>query len=225
MYAKSLSLAVAWSMKRILPQDLRALVAAAGLGLPHQDTAPRVGIAFGMVTGTIRHLHRLFGALHRGALGRPALAVLPSLIDQIQWRRQDGGLQHVEFETVRERGEIDLSPWFRNPSVGDFLLSILAAPTRSGGTLHGLDSALQQVGATKLIAKSGTTTTKERKIRDNWVAGAFLGPNQEIMTFVLQIGAPNPNYPLADQGGVSRKTKNRLIQEMIKSHYSDVTVR
>ena len=221
VFGKSLSLAVGWALRRIPDHDheLRALVTAAGLGLPHADVTPRVALSMGMVSGTPRNLHRLYAALLRGALSRPALAGLPSLIDGIDWREENGSLRHLKFEAVRERGEIDLSPWFPNPKVGDFLLSVLAAPTRSGGTLAGLDSIVRRIGGAHLIAKSGTTVTDEDKIRDNWVAGAFLGPDEKVLSFVLQIGSPDPNYPLADKGGVSRATKLRLIEAMLRSVY------
>ena len=231
VFGKSLSLAVGWALRRIPDHELelRALVTAAGLGLPHADVTPRVALSMGMVSGTPRHLHRLYAALLRGALSRPAKAGLPTLIDQIDWRAEDGSLRHLQFDAVRERGEIDLSTWFSSPRIGNFLLSVLAAPARSGGTLAGLDSIVRRVGGRHLIAKSGTTVigkkTDKKKIRDNWVAGAFLGPDGNVLTFVLLAGAPDPRYPLANSGGVSRTAKLRLIEAMLESFYSDVAVR
>ena len=219
-FANSFNLPIAWALKGVARSDITAAVTAAGLGLPQATVPPRTALAFGMVTGSPRAQHRLVAALNRGARHEAPRAVLPTLIKSLIFREVDGGVKTVEFDTVRNRSQIDLSAWFEKPNVGAFVAEVLAAPTRSGGTLDGLDNIVRRAGGSHLIAKSGTTVTPDGRIRDQLVVGSFVdgsGASGEQMTFQLLIGAADPRTPLADRTGVSRHGKLQLIETLLRT--------
>ena len=214
-FARSLNLPVAWALRAVPEMDIRTLVADAGLQLSDPTVAPHVSLAFGMVTGGVRQQSRLVAALHRGSRGRVPEAVLPTLIRSLHFRKEDGSIRSVDFDAVRDHARIDLSAWFENPHAGAFVAEMLMAPAAAGGTLAGLDRIVRSAGGSKLIAKSGTTTTPHGHIRDQLAVGGFLGDDGKEMTFHLLIGSSHPERPLADRVGVSRVDQLRLIETLL----------
>ena len=213
-FAKSWNLPIAWALKPVAPQRIEALVAGAGLRLLH-GVEPRVAVAFGMVAGGPRAQHRLAAALNRGARGRPAWAIQPTLIKTLYFRDEDGGVQTVAFDDVRDRGRIDLSEWFENKRVGPFVANVLGAPAQRGGTLAGLDRIVRNSQSSHLIAKSGTVTTSDSRIRDQIVLGSFVNRAGDQNTFQMLIGAPDPRSPLAGHGGIPVTDRLGLIEALL----------
>ena len=213
-FAKSMNLPVTWALAQEPPQDIAKLVGNAGLQLP-RDVAPRIAVAFGMVAGGTRALHRLAAAVSRGARGREASAVLPTLIKTLVFRDDDGQVRRLSFDEIRDRGQIYLSARFRSPEVGPFVAEVLGAPARRGGTLAGLNRIVRAAGGAHLIAKSGTTTTTDEKIRDQLVAGSFVDRTGDQKTFHLLIGSPDPAVPLSGPGGVPRTERLQLIEALL----------
>ena len=215
VFARSLNLPMAWALRRVPVPLIEAAVADSGLQLT-PDVAPRVAVAFGGVAGGTRAQHRLAAALNRGARGGRAWAVQPTLIRSLFFLDESGGIRAVPFDDERDAGPIDLSEWFRPPAVAPFVTRVLAAPTRPGGTLAGLDRIVDAAAGSHLIAKTGTTTTFDGRIRDQMVVGSFVDRRGDQATFHLLIGAPDPNRPLADPGGaVSRRDRLRLIETLL----------
>ena len=215
VFARSLNLPIAWALRRVPAARIQAVVADAGLR-PAAGMAPRVTLAFGAVAANPRAHHRLAAALNRGARRRPARAVQPTLIQTLFFHDEDGGVRSVRFDDIRDPGRIDLSAWFLPPRVAAFVSRVLAAPARPGGTLAGLDRIVHAAGGSSLIAKSGTTTTADDRIRDQLATGSFVDRSGQQHTFHLLIGAPDPARPLADPDyGVSRDARLRLIETLI----------
>ena len=215
VFGRSLNLPIAWALRRVPARHIETLVADAGLR-PAAGVAPRVALAFGTVAAHPRALHRLAAALNRGARRRPARAVQPTLIRTLFFLDDDGSVRTVAFDDVRDPGLIDLSAWFQPREVAPFVARVLRAPARPGGTLAGLDRVVRTAGGSHLLAKSGTTTTPDERIRDQIVAGSFVDRTGDQKTFHLLIGAPHPRMPLADPGaGVPRRARLRLLETLL----------
>lgn len=214
-FAKSLNLAIAWALEKVPREEIKALTMAAGLRLTDDGTEPRVKLAFGMVAGGPRAQIRMAAALNRGARNLPAQAVLPTLIKMLYFRNEDGSVRTVPFDKLRDHRQIDLDQWFQKPDVAPFVGDVLSAPGKPGGTLRGFNRVIIQAGGSDWIVKTGTTTNNKREIRDQIVVGSFVDGDGDQKTFHLQIGASDPNKPLANSGGVPRKHRLRLIEQLL----------
>ena len=220
-FAKSRNLPIAMGLERFQDDAIASAVTRSGLML-QKNTPPRTAVAFGMVTATPRSLIRLMTAVNRGARHEPARAVLPTLIKTISLLQEDGSIQEFSFDTVRDHGQIDISPFFLKQRAPQFIARVLAAPSQAqaGGTLGGLDQIVRDLGGHQLLVKTGTTIVKhgrDTKIRDQLVLGSFRDHTGELMSFHLLIGSPHPKHAFSDRGGLPKSGKLLLIKALLES--------
>lgn len=194
VFARSLNLPLLNALRRVPEKDILAQLQLLGFKLP-PDAPPRAATVLGLASATPRDVQRMMTAISEALTEGDRQVGLPNLIDSIVSINSDGSTTE---SPAAANGLIKPSALFaNNDSAKRFVRSVLSAPLENGGTLEALGAFRQGAypGITLHIAKTGTSTTPDKSIRDVWIAGALVYRGRRL-GYVILAGAPFPNRPL-----------------------------
>ncbi len=188
VFAHSLNLPLLWRLRHTADGKLRALAQSYGLQVAAGGSAAET-LVLGAATARPADLMRMIDALSRGAAGKRARGVLPTIVAAY---RLSGG-KWVNWRM--DSGALDLSDAFTKPGVAAFTRGALSAPVGPGGTLAGIAPALGPVS--DHIGKSGTSQAGDPgRDRGKFALGGFTRGASRY-TYLLMVDGRDPYRGLA----------------------------
>lgn len=167
-YKASQNLSILDMLNTSAPDTLKSLKTELG----YDPDATPYQMALGVRTLSVQRLIGAYSAQMNLIDGKPAIGSEPKAI----------------VESVR--GDVDLTSFYHTGD-GDWVRSVLSAPTQAGGTAAGFSRRARANGINILTAKTGTSEAGRNGIRGKHIIGSYRNTSGETLTFYIEVASPD----------------------------------